>query len=229
MLDRAHLSVREAADRLGVGEGAVRQHVASGRLPAVKRGRDWWVEARAVERRARQPAGAGRALSPSMAWSIVLLASGDDAAAKAAAGRPRYWSRAQAWLRDHPLPEHAVRLRARAVIEDLDAHPSELERIFARSDVLKTGASVPEAIGIVGAAPGAIELYAPRGHRDAIVDEHALAPGGGSVRIRWVPDELWGHLGRDADRRAPRIAALLDLLESDEPRARREAARALAS
>jgi excisionase family DNA binding protein len=221
------LSVREAADRLGVGPVAVRQHIASGRLAAVKHGRDWWLDERAVERMARQRLGGGRPLSPAMAWAVVLLASGQETAAREVAARDRYWSRARAWLRDHPLPEHASRLRARARREELDAHPSELRRILERPDVLVTGISAGDAVGLLGAASAA-EVYAPASHRRAIVDEHALASGAGPVKIRWVPDAAWPHLAGDGERRAPRIAVLLDLLESDEPRARREAARALA-
>lgn len=228
MLDSSLLSVREAADRLGVGEIAVRQHIASGDLAAIKRGRSRWLEPQAVERMARQRPSDGRPLSPAMAWAVLLLASGEQAAAREAAGRDRYWSRARAWLRDHALGEHAARLRARARVGELDAHPSEFRRILARPDVLATGVSAGDAVGLVGPASG-VEVYAPVGCREAIVEEHALMAGGGPVRIRWVPDELWSYLDRDADRRAPRVAVLLDLLESDEPRARREAARALAS
>lgn len=66
------------------------------------------------------------------------------------------------------------------------------------------------------------------GRREALIADHALAPGPGPVRIRWVPDEVWPLLDRDRDGRAPRTAVLLDLLDHDDPRARREAARALA-
>ena len=228
MPDPSLLSVREAADRIGVGEVAVRQHIASGDLAAIKRGRSWWLEPQAVERMARQRPSGGRPLSPAMAWAVVLLASGEEAVAREAAGRDRYWSRARAWLGDHPLDQHAARLRARARVEDLDAHPSELRRILARPDTLATGASAGDAVGLVGPASG-VEVYAPAGRREAIMEEHALMPGGGPVRVRWVPDELWPYLDRDSDRRAPGVAVLLDLLESDESRARREAARALVS
>jgi hypothetical protein len=68
------------------------------------------------------------------------------------------------------------------------------------------------------------------GHRAQMLSEHALTPAGdGPIRIRWVSDELWPLVHRDDARRAPRAAVLLDLLESDDPRARRESARALAS
>jgi excisionase family DNA binding protein len=226
MLDASLLGVREAADRLGVDPAAVRQHIASGRLPAVKRGRDWWLDERAVGRMVRQPLGTGRPLSPAMAWAILLLASGDEARAEEMAGRDRYRSRASAWLRAHPLRQYASRLRARAEIEDFDVHPSEVKRILDRSDVLATGVSAGDVVGLVGAT-SAVEVYAPAGRRQAIVEEHALVPAPGPVRVRWVPDELWSILHHDGDQYAPRAAILLDLLESEEPRARREAARAL--
>lgn len=227
-MESSFLSVREASARLGVTAIAVRQQIAAGRLPAVKRGRDWWLDAQAIERIVRQRPGGGRPLSPTMAWAVLLLASGQDAVAKEVAGRDRYWSRVRTWLRDHALAEHAPRLRARAQVEQLDAHPSELKRILDRPDVLATGSSAADTIGLVGAAAG-IEAYAPAGRRDAIIGDHALMPGPGPVLVRWVPDEIWPHLVGHGDRRAPRAAVLLDLLESDDPRARREAARALAS
>jgi hypothetical protein len=163
-----------------------------------------------------------------MAWAILLLASGQDGAAEEAAGRDRYWSRVRAWLRDHPLSENAPRLRARAQVEEFDVHPSERKRVLDRSDVLATGMSAGDAVGLIGSA-SPVEVYAPVGRRRAIVDDHALIPGSGPVRIRWVPDALWPLLTRNGERRAPRAAVLLDLLEGDEPRARREAARALSA
>jgi excisionase family DNA binding protein len=222
------LTVLEAADRLGVSPAAVRHHIASGRLSAVKRGRSWWLDERLVERMARQSRSSGRALSPDMAWAVLLLASGDDGAAEQAAGRDRYWSRVRAWLRDHSLGEHAPRLRARAQEEQFDAHPSELERIRDRPDVLVTGASAGDAVGLIGSV-STVDVYAPISHRRAMVDDHALMPGAGPVRVRWVPDTVWPLLSRADGHRAPRAAVLLDLLESDEPRARREAARVLGS
>jgi excisionase family DNA binding protein len=220
------LSVREAADRLGVGPVAVRKRIASGRLPAVKRGRDWQLDERIVQRVARQQSGSGRPLSPSMAWAVLLLASGEEAVAGQMVSRDRYRSRARQWLREHPLQDHAARVRDRAVSEQFEAHPSELPRILARPDVLATGVSAADLVGLVGDA-ASVEVYAPASRRGAIVDEHALIPGEGPVRVRWVPDDAWLLLA--AGRSAPRAAVLLDLLESDEPRARREAARVLSA
>jgi excisionase family DNA binding protein len=225
--DSSLMSVREAADALGVGPAAVRKSIASGALPAIKRGRSWWLEAAEIDRWRRQPRGQGRALSPGMAWAVLLLASGDEDGAVRAAGRDRYASRMRAWLADHRLADCAPRLRARARREDFDAHPSELARILARADVRASGLSAGQLVDLVGGERVA-ELYAPVGRRAALIDDHALNPGAGAVRVRWVRDDLWPLL--DAyEGHAPRAAVLVDLLESDDPRARREAARALAA
>jgi hypothetical protein len=42
-----------------------------------------------------------------------------------------------------------------------------------------------------------------------------------------VDDDVWPLLDEDGDGRAPRVAVLIDLLEHDDPRARRQAATAL--
>jgi hypothetical protein len=220
----AHLSVDEAADRLGRSPEAVRLMAASGELAAVKRGQAWWLDARAVERRRREPIGSGRPLSSAMAWSVLLLASAEPELACQAAGEAHQPSRARRWLRDHPLPEHFPRLRARAAREYFDGHPAEISRILERDDVMASGISVAERIGLHGGADS-IEFYAPASARAAIIDEHALEEGYGPVLARWVPDELWPVIRASE---APRAAALVDLLENDDPRARREAASALA-
>lgn len=163
-----------------------------------------------------------------MAWGVILLASGDaEAAARVVDNNGRYESRLRVWLAGHSLVEHAIRLRSRAEVEEFDSQTSELDRILDRPDVLATGISVRDAVGLIGGEP-AVEVYSPAGHRQALIGEHALESAPGSVRIRWVRDDIWPLLDQDHDGRAPRIAVLVDLLENDDPRARREAARALA-
>jgi excisionase family DNA binding protein len=228
MPDSSLLSVSEAAERLGVSQAAIRHQITAGRLPAVKRGRSWWLDERAVERSVRQAASPGRPLSPRMAWAIILLASGDAERAKRLVANERYVSRMRAWFAAHPLGTYASQLRLRANGEDLNGHPSELKRLLKRADVLTTGESAGDIIGLVGKARG-VEAYAPAGHRDAILNTHVLTPAsGGPIRLHWVDDELWPHLHEEGQHRAPRAAILLDLLASENPRARREAARALA-
>jgi excisionase family DNA binding protein len=228
VLDPGLISVQEAAERLGMTPGAVRQHIAGGRLPAVKRGGAWWLDGREVARMRRQPPGAGRPLTDQMAWAVMLLASGKPLLAEEVAARDRYVTRAKAWLRaSQPLADYAPRLRARADVEEFDAHPAEVDRIAERPYVLRTGISAGELVGLTGGR-GEAEIYAPAAHRDEMIERHALDPGGGSVRLRWVSDGLWPVVQQAGDHgRAPRVAVLLDLLESDDPRARREAAKAL--
>jgi excisionase family DNA binding protein len=44
------MTLREAAERLDVTPDTLRQQIAKGKLTAVRRGRDWWVTDREVER-----------------------------------------------------------------------------------------------------------------------------------------------------------------------------------
>lgn len=217
--------MEEAAERLGVSPRAIRLRIAAGALPAVRLGRDWRVDEREVARLARRQSRSGRPLSPSMAWAVLLLASGDQQGSDRLAGLPRYRARARRWLREHPLVDHAGRLRARARREVFEAHPSELSRLRDRPGLLLTGASAADVVGLLGEAQG-LELYAPEPDREAILTEHALMPGPGEITVRWVPDDVWTALD-PAGHVAPRAAVLIDLLESEDPRARREAARAL--
>ncbi len=178
----------------------------------------------------RQPPGSGRPLTEQMAWAVILFASDEPRLAEQLAARDRYVTRAKAWLRtSQPLVDYATRLRARADVEEFDAHPAEVDRIVGRPDVLRTGVSAGEMVGLTGGR-GDIEIYAPAAHRDEIVERHALDPGAGPVRLRWISDQIWPLVQHAGDHgRAPRVAVLLDLLESDDPRARREAAKALGS
>ncbi len=44
------MTLTEAAAILGVTAATLRQQIANGKLKATKRGRDWWVTRREVER-----------------------------------------------------------------------------------------------------------------------------------------------------------------------------------
>jgi hypothetical protein len=215
------VSVGEAAQVLGVDERAVRLMASAGEIEGIKRGNAWWLDRRSVERRRRQEPGRGRPLSPAMAWTVLMLASGDRAGLPGVGAH--YPSRGRQWLARHSLADDAARLRARARRESFDAHPSELSRIAARNGVIRTGISAANSVGVHGGRRE-IELYAPAGDRGTIVAEHALEPGEGPVLMRWLPEEIWPAVHGVG---APRAAVLVDLLEHDDPRARREAAAAL--
>ena len=44
------MTLREAAEAIGVTPDTLRQQIANGKLRATKRGRDWWVTKGEVER-----------------------------------------------------------------------------------------------------------------------------------------------------------------------------------
>jgi hypothetical protein len=119
--------------------------------------------------------------------------------------------------------DHFTRLRSRAQREVFDAHPAEIARMRGRPDVMLTGISAADLIGVHG-GDAAVEFYAPGSARGTLIDQHALADARGPVLAHWVPGDPWPAV---AAPRAPRAAVLIDLLEHDDARIRREAARAL--
>ena len=48
------MTLKEAADQLGVTPATLRQQIANGKLKATKRGRDWWVRKGEVDRYRRE-------------------------------------------------------------------------------------------------------------------------------------------------------------------------------
>lgn len=91
---------------------------------------------------------------------------------------------------------------------------------------MRSGLSCGGVLGLVGGS-GEVDVYAPASAREAIMQEHALEPGDGPVLVRWVSDPIWARLPEH--RSAPFAAVLADLMESDDPRVRREAGKALAA
>jgi excisionase family DNA binding protein len=148
---RGVLTTTEAAQRLGLSEREVSRLAWSGALTATKRGSVWWIDADAVARRARERPATGRPLSPATAWAVLLLASGrSEWRSLTEHGHGHEPRRAQTWLATHPLVDNAFRLQRRARRESFDAHPSELRRIAARPDVMRTGISASAEIGVHG-------------------------------------------------------------------------------
>lgn len=229
------LTVAQAAKILEVTPDAVRKLLGSGDLAGNKRGRDWVVDGAAVERRRRRPPSTGRPLAALTSWGVILEHSPRSEFERASEWTESARSCGRGWLANHDPLAEAGRLRARARLERFDAHPSQIPRLLDRH-VLVTGISAAETVGLSGGPLDAAELYAPIGARPTFQRLHGLAAGDGPIAIRWVDDELWNQLTSAAlpwapgrPNFAPRLAVLLDLLESDDPRARREAARALAA
>jgi excisionase family DNA binding protein len=77
------LTVREAAERLGVSSQRVRQLINDGILPARRSSAGWLVRAQAVTDRARRTRH-GRPTNPRTAWAVLDLLSATAAAAQPA-------------------------------------------------------------------------------------------------------------------------------------------------
>ena len=54
------MTTNEAAERLGISPGRMRQYICEGRLPTRKRGRDHFIDVRDLERLQRRPTGRPR-------------------------------------------------------------------------------------------------------------------------------------------------------------------------
>src|SRR3546814_20955883 len=83
------LLVPDAADRLGVSAGRVRDLIRSGDLPARQVAGRWFIDAADIEAAKGRPPG--RPLSPRMAWGLISMVESGDAAAldRAERSKPR--------------------------------------------------------------------------------------------------------------------------------------------
>ncbi len=210
-----HLTVKEAAARLGVGPNDIRRLIDAGDLPGVKVGRQWLVPIEAVERRRGMAPRRGRRLSPVNAWGVLFLADGRDAPWLTVDAR---W-RARRRIAEHPLATDRDRLVDRGRAQRYRAHPSMLERIRADPDLMLTGVSATTALrlGLVGGTDQ-VDAYVPRARLDSIVSRYHLRPSANpNVTLRVLPDIAWEW---PPARIAPRPAVALDLLDHAEPRVR---------
>ena len=120
-------------------------------------------------------------------------------------------------------------LASRAQSRWFYAHPSAIERITARPGVVRTAASTsPEHhLGLVGSWP--LEAYTRQSDLEKILDEEAIEERTErfNLLLRVVEDRLW-PFSQGAEV-APRAVVAVDLLESEDERARRVGAELLAS
>lgn len=210
------LSVREAAERLGVDVSRVRQLIAADRLSARQVGRAWLVSAEDVNRLADHRPGPGRPLAPARAWALLDMLDGGSAPWLSPVARSQVRELMRR-LDGADAGRWRSALRARSEVHRVQAHPAALRRLEDEPTVQPAG---PERAARAGADLVAIdqvpEVYVqadewPRLRRRLALRE---ADEDGNLLVR-VPAQVWPWQHNAAGRAA--LAA--DLLDSAEPRA----------
>lgn len=215
----SQLPVSEVARRLGVSPQRVRAMIAAGVIDAEKAAGSWWIPAGSLARVVAADRDGGRPLSPTSAWALLLIASGDPVPW----APPKVRWRTSMGLRAHGLTPMFGKLRRRAQRRAFEAHPGELHRLRERRGLMLSGlsAAAEHHLGLPGGDE--VEAYVAAGELERVTAEHgllALADGEATVVLRAVPDELWSAVARSV---APLVAVLVDLAEHADPRARRVA------
>lgn len=217
------LPAADAARSLGLSLQRVRALVAADELPGQKVAGRWFVDRSAVERRIRDPKLSGRPHSPAHAWGLIALAEGELPTWLDASNR----SRLRRLLREHDLQDILPSLVRRGRRLELRAHASDLPRLEAEPDMVRTGVSAASEHNLEIVAPGVLEAYVPARRLSRLERRYRLKPSADANVILHVVDGPWPFA--PGQRIAPRLAAVLDLLDHDDERSRRAAQRALKS
>jgi excisionase family DNA binding protein len=213
------LFVADAAVRLGVDPSRVRQLARSGDLPAVRIGRQWLIDADAVDRRAgggfSRP---GRPLAPRSAWGLLVMADGQQPGWLDRVERSRIRRR----LRELAADSDAglgVLLRSRADVHRLYAHPGVLPRLLAEPGVVRSGASAVSEVGADLIAADLAEAYVSGKRHEQLMRRYRLRPADRPNLILRVPRVMWPFAPDQTVAPTPVVAA--DLLDAGDDRSRR--------
>jgi len=215
------LPAADAARLLGLSLQRVRALIAKGELPGRKLAGRWFVDRSAVERRGRDRKLSGRPYSPANAWGLIALAEGEAAMWLDSSNR----SRLRRLLRENELQDVLPSLVRRGRRLELRAHASDLPRIEAEPDVVRSGVSAASEHSLEVVAPGVLEAYVPARRLSQLERRYRLKVSSDANVILHVVDGQWPFAPNQ--RIAPRLAAVLDLLGHDDDRSRQAAQRAL--
>lgn len=212
------ISTAEAADRLGLTSGRVRELIASGALSARRVGNRFLVRRDDADARASDGAAVGRPFSPRRAWALILLASGIVPPGL----DPVTLSKLRRVLREKDLWSIRSRLASRAKRRELRAHTSDLTRLEAESGVVRTGARHAATAGFsLVASDAPVELYLDAPTAERLVALYRLRPSDRpNVVFHVVPGEVRSWIRGPV---APKPAVALDLADDRDPRSQQVA------
>lgn len=219
------LAVADAARRLDISPGRVRELVHNGQLDAKRFGRAMLIDADSVHRRAHivRPT-VGRPLSPRMAWAVLWQLSGVRAPWVVAAER----NRVNKYLRRLPVERWPQMLAKRADVYRARMLPGPLGRLRndPRAVVGGVAAAVHYGLDLVGDIDE-VELYVePEYFHELVARKRIdLDPQVPNVLIRvpFLPSVL--RFSEDHAGFAPPAAAAADLMDSGDERSVRAARR----
>jgi len=235
------LSVHEAADSLGVSMERVRQMIHAGQLAARRSSAGWLIPADAVAERSKT-VQVGRPLEPQTAWSaIALLAAATAQASNPSPGEvvsvadvvPDRKLRHRVLRVLASLPDPVVDSRpwhrllsARGRVRHLWVHPGVLDRLARDPKVSRGGAgAVLSGQDGLTAQSGRLELYVSEADAEELIHQYRMREDrDGQVRLVIVPSSIPHELAPGGGDPVSAPAAVSDLLEEDDPRARYAAA-----
>jgi excisionase family DNA binding protein len=217
------ITVRDAAERLGIGEPRVRQLLVSGDIAGRRLGRMWMVSAESVGQLQQRNRPPGRPLGPRRAWGLLDLLAGGEALWLPPSARSQLKARLRRLAEAGPDQWRAA-LRGRNEVVRCQAHPAAIPRLLSYGGVL------PAGLGVLVCRRFDLTVI-PRDIDQAYVDpalwpdiSPALAirtagPRGTEIAPNLtvlLPRIAWPFVGRDE---LPDSVLAADLLETSEPRA----------
>ena len=232
-MDADVLSAREAAERLGVSSARVRQLISAGSLPARRSSAGWLIRADAVADRSGS-VRAGRPTSPRTAWAILCVLS---SALAPDAAKPPGCMVGDRRLRHHALqllsamPDPAddpgrwrMLLASRGRTERMWAHPGLLPKLCSDDRISVGGDRAAAHVGESLSKTGVCDLYVAGSDVEDIVARYRLRPDlDGQVRLHVVPEGVPRELIPGGPGFVLPAAGAADLLDENDPRARRSA------
>lgn len=190
--------------------------LADGQLVGERLGRDWVVDRARIDHYRRLRHLSGRPWRPISAWAVLAVAGGGGTEFS-----PVERSRARHRLAEHGLVELVDRLDTRAERRSFYGHPAVLQRLRHEQGAVRGGvsAAADHDVDLVGG--DLLEIYLPEQRLDALVERYALDDDAErpNVLIHAVDNAVWpfdAHVDV-----APWPVVVVDLLESDDERARR--------